>query len=139
MSDLYAYIILVEHSKEHCSSSEIAYTGSATMKHPVQGDFDTALSEAGVTVAFKPTNSIYSFYRLAGSDDIARIGPVSPQRVQHEGPSGDTGDYASDEVQAMPQQIASEAAASVWSVQDEAQADKLTTAGPVAVVGDRGD
>ena len=87
------------------------------MKHPVKGDFDTAVSEAGVAVTFKPTNSIYSFYRLADSHDIARIGTVSPQSVRHAGPSGDTGDYASDEVQAMAQQIASEAAASVWSVQ----------------------
>ncbi len=106
------------------------------MKHPVKGDFDTAVTEAGVTVTFKPTNSVYSFYRLAGSDDIARIGPVSPQHAE---PSGDGGDYASDEVQAMAQQIASETAASVWTVQDEAQTEKLTTAGPVPVVGDRGD
>jgi len=109
------------------------------MQHPVKGDFDTAVSEAGVTVTFKPTNSVYSFYRLTDSDDIARLGPGSPQRVQHAGPSSDTGDYASDEVQAMAEQIASETAASVWSVQDEAQTDKLTTAGPVPVVGDRGD
>jgi len=109
------------------------------MKYPVKGDFDTAVSEAGVTVTFKPTNSIYSFYRLADSDDIARIGPVSPQSVRHTGSSGDTADYASDEVQQMAQQIASEAAASVWSVQDDVQTDKLTTAGPVPVVGDRGD
>ena len=46
------------------------------MKHPVKGDFNTAVSEAGVTVTFKPTNSVYSFYRLTDSDDIARIGPV---------------------------------------------------------------
>ena len=67
------------------------------MKHPVKGDFDTAVNEAGVTVTFKPTNSIYSFHRLADSDDIARIGPVSPQRVRHAGPTGETGDYVSDE------------------------------------------
>ncbi|MGB6748370.1 MAG: hypothetical protein WBE51_10210 [Xanthobacteraceae bacterium] len=109
------------------------------MQHPVKGDFNTAVSETGVTVTFKPTNSIYSFRRLADSDDIARIGPVSPQSVRHAGPSGDTADYLSDEVQRMAQQIASEAAASVWSVQDEVQADKLTTAGPVPVVEDRGD
>jgi hypothetical protein len=102
------------------------------MNHPVRSDFATAVAEAGVTVTFKPTKTIFSFYRLADSDDIARLGAVS-------GASGDTGNYPSDEVQAMAQQIASEAAASVWSVQDEAQADSLTTAGPVPVVGDRGD
>jgi hypothetical protein len=43
------------------------------MKHPVRSDFDTAVTEAGVTVTFKPTNSIYSFYRLAESEDVARL------------------------------------------------------------------
>jgi hypothetical protein len=47
------------------------------MKHPVRNDFDTALTESGMTVTFKPTNSIYSFYRLADGDDIARLGRVS--------------------------------------------------------------
>jgi hypothetical protein len=46
------------------------------MKHPVRGDFDTAVTEAGVNVTFKPTNSIYTFYRLARSDDVARLGPA---------------------------------------------------------------
>jgi hypothetical protein len=113
------------------------------MKHPVRSDFDTAISEAGVTVTFKPTGSLYSFYRLAGADDIARLapgsGPVALERVRHAGASGDTGDYPSDEVQEMAQRIASEAAASVWAVQDEEQADKLTTVRPVPVVGDEGD
>lgn len=109
------------------------------MKHPVESDFDSAVTEAGVTVTLKPTNSIYCFYRLADTDDIARIGPVSPAGVRHAGPSGDTEDYPSDEVQEMAQQIASEVAASVWSVQNEEQAEKLTTAGPVPVVGDKGD
>ena len=109
------------------------------MKHPVPSDFDTAISEAGVTVTFKPTRSIYSFYRLADANDIARVGPVSPGHVRHAGASGDTEDYPSDEVQDMAQHIASEVAASVWSVQDEEQADKLTTVRPAPVVGDRGD
>jgi hypothetical protein len=61
------------------------------MKHPVRSDFDTAVSEAGVTVSFKPTNSIYSFYRLADSNDVARLGPVSLARVRHAGATGDTG------------------------------------------------
>jgi hypothetical protein len=57
--------------------------GVIPMKHPVRSDFDTAVTEAGVTVTFKPTNSIYSFYRLADSDDVARLGPVSLERVRH--------------------------------------------------------
>jgi hypothetical protein len=105
------------------------------MKHPVKNDFEVAVSEASVTVTFKPTNSIYSFYRLADSDDIARLGPVSLAHVRHAGASGDTEDYRADEVQGMAQRIASEVAASVWSVQDEKEADRLTTVRPPPVVG----
>jgi|SRR4029077_8858301 len=96
------------------------------MKHPARSDFDTAVTEAGVNVTFKPTKS---FYRLAESEDIARLGPVSLERVRHAGPSGDTQDYPSDEVQDMAQRIASDVGASVWSVQDEKEADKLTLRG----------
>jgi hypothetical protein len=76
------------------------------MKHPVRGNFDTAVTEAGVNVTFKPTNSIYSFYRLAESEDIARLGSVSLERVRHAGPSGDTEDYSSDEVQDIALRVA---------------------------------
>ena len=99
------------------------------MKHPVRSDFDTAVTEAGVNVTFKPTNSIYSFYRLAESEDVARLGSVSLERVRHAGRSGDTEDYPADEVQDMAQRIASEVGASVWSVQDEKEVDKLTLRG----------
>ncbi len=109
------------------------------MKHPVRSDFATAVAEAGVTVTFTPTNGVFSFYRLAGGDAIARLGADSPQAVRHAGASGDTADYPADEVQAMAQHIASEIAAAVWPVGDEEQADKLTTVRPTPVVGDRGD
>jgi hypothetical protein len=99
------------------------------MKHPVRGDFDTAVTEAGVNVTFKPTNSIYTFYRLARSDDVARLGPVSLGQVRHAGRRGDTEDYPADEVQDMAQRIASDVGASVWSVQDEKEVDKLTLRG----------
>jgi hypothetical protein len=99
------------------------------MKHPIRGDFDTAVTEAGVNVTFKPTNSIYSFYRLGESEDVARLGSVSLERVRHAGPSGDTEDYSSDEVQDMALRVAAEVAASVWSVQDEKEVDKLTLRG----------
>jgi hypothetical protein len=42
------------------------------MKHPVRSDFDTAVTEVGVNVTFKPTNSLYSFYRLTEAEDVAR-------------------------------------------------------------------
>jgi hypothetical protein len=109
------------------------------MKHPVRNDFDTAVTEAGVTVTFKPTNSIYSYYRLADGNDVARLGPISLAGVRHAGVSGDTEDYPADEVQGIAQRIASEVATSVWSVQDEKEADGLTTVRPPAVVGDEGD
>jgi len=81
------------------------------MKHPVRGDFDTTVTQAGVSVTFKPTGSTYSFSRLADSAYIAPLGPVSFAGVRHAG--GNTGDYPSDEVQDMAQRIASEFAKSV--------------------------
>jgi|SRR6266566_9254182 hypothetical protein len=90
------------------------------MKHPVKSDFHIVVTEAGVSATFKPTNSIYSFYRLADTNIIARLGPISFAGGQHAG--RDTDDYASDEVQDMAQQLASEHARSIWSVQDEALA-----------------
>jgi hypothetical protein len=56
-----------------------------------------------VSVTFKPTNSTYSFYRLAGADDMARLGPVSFAGVQHAG--RDTEDYL-------------EVAATLWLIQN---------------------
>ena len=70
------------------------------MKHPVRSDFHTVVTAAGVSVTFKPTNSIYNFYRFA------ETGALSLAGVQHAG--RDTDDYSSDEVQDMAQQIASE-------------------------------
>jgi hypothetical protein len=107
------------------------------MKHPVRSDFDTAVSEAGVTVTFRPTNSIYSFYRLADGNDVARLGPVSLEHVRHAG--GDTEGYPSDEVQEMAQRIAAEVASSVWMVQGEEKAERLTTVRPPPIIGDEGD
>jgi hypothetical protein len=97
-------------------------------KHPARSDFHTVVTEAGITVTFKPTNSIYSFYRLAGSNEIARIGPVSYAGVQHAGHN--TEDYPADEVQNLAQRIASELAASIWPVQDNKAADEQTLVTP---------
>jgi len=81
------------------------------MKHPFKSDFHTVVTEAGVKVTFKPTNSVYSFHRLADSHDVARLGPLSFAGVQHAGHN--TEDYPADEVQDMAQRIASEFAGSV--------------------------
>jgi hypothetical protein len=88
------------------------YLGVSPMKHPVRNDFHVVVTEAGVSVTFKPTNSIYSFQRLADATDIARLGLASFAGVQHAG--HDTEDYPPNEVQDMAQRIALEFAASVW-------------------------
>jgi hypothetical protein len=106
-------------------------------KHPVRTDFAITVHEAGVTVTFKPTESVYSFYRLAHGNDIVRLGPVSLRHVRHAGQRGDTGDYPSDEVQDMALRIASDAAASVWTISEEETTEELTRVRPKS--GDRGD
>ena len=46
------------------------------MKQPTKGDFTVVdILESGVTVLFKPTQSYYTFYRLADPNDIKRFGP----------------------------------------------------------------
>jgi hypothetical protein len=68
------------------------------MKHPTPSDFTVEVSEAHVSVVFKPTDSDYSFGRLADPDDIARYGPLSRSPNVRHGATGDTGDYPPDEV-----------------------------------------
>jgi hypothetical protein len=72
---------------------------ASVAKHPVRNDFHTAVTQASLSVTFKPTNSIYIFGRCADNSG-------SFAGVQHAGHN--TGDYPSDEVQDMAQQIASE-------------------------------
>jgi hypothetical protein len=83
------------------------------MKHPFRSDFHTVVTEAGVSVTFKPTNSVYSFHRLADANDIGRLGPISFAGVLHAG-HNTTEDYSPDKVQDMAQHIASEFIGSVW-------------------------
>jgi hypothetical protein len=90
------------------------------MKQPVRSDFDILVTEANVRVTFKPTNSIYIFYRLTDPNNITSVGPVSFAGVQHAGRN--TGDYPSVEVQEMAQLIASEFAKSFRSPLEEALA-----------------
>ena len=96
------------------------------MKHPARSDFATVVTEAGVSVTFKPTNSIQTFYRLTTGEAVARLGPVAFAGVQHAGRN--TEDYPADEAQAMAR-IASELAASRWSVQDQKTAEQQTLRG----------
>jgi hypothetical protein len=85
------------------------------------------LTKAGVIVTFKPTNSVYSFYRLDDASVVSLAGPVSL----------DTRDYPPDEVQEMAQSVASEVVTSVSLVRNEEEADWLGTVRPIP--GDRGD
>jgi hypothetical protein len=79
----------------------------------VRTDFYAVVTEAGVSVTFKPTNSVYSFYKLADGKDIGRLGPISFAGVLHAGHNA-TEDYSPDKVQDMAQRIASEFVGSVW-------------------------
>ena len=83
------------------------------MKHPVRSDFHTVVTEAGVSVTFKPTNSVYSFCRLADANDVGCLGPISFAGVLH-AEHNTTEDYSPDEVQDLAQRIASEFVGSVW-------------------------
>jgi hypothetical protein len=68
------------------------------MKHPTPSDFTVEVSEADVSVVFRPSDSHYSFARLADPEDIARYGPLSRSPSVRHGKTGDTGDYPPDEV-----------------------------------------
>ena len=79
------------------------------MKRPTENDFEINVASGGVEAIFKPTNSHYSFNRLVDEKDIARFGPISAARVRHAGPTGDTADYSSGDVEAMALRLASDA------------------------------
>jgi hypothetical protein len=87
--------------------------GPDARKRPVRTDFHAVVTEAGVSVTFKPTNSVYSFYRLAEANDIGRLGPISFAGVLHAGHNV-TEDYSASKVQDMAQRIAAEFVGSVW-------------------------
>jgi hypothetical protein len=109
------------------------------MKQPARSDFGTLVTEANVRVTFKPTNSIYIFYRLTDPNNIVSVGYVTFAGVQHAGRN--TGDYASAEVQEMARLIASESAKSFRSpleealaaIQVETKTDKRTHIRPVSL------
>jgi hypothetical protein len=70
------------------------------VKQPIEADFDVQIRDADVEITFKPMMCHYSF-RLRAD----RRG-VSPRaRVQHTR-TGDAGDYASGDVEAMAFRVA---------------------------------
>jgi hypothetical protein len=78
---------------------------------PVRSDFHIVVTEAGVSVTFKPTNSVYSFHRLAEANDVGRLGPIVFAGVLHAGHN--TGNYSADKIQDTAQRIAAEFVGSV--------------------------
>jgi hypothetical protein len=70
------------------------------MKQPIESDFDVRNHDAGVDVTFKPTYSQYSFVLLADR------GSLSPRASVRHGKTGDTGDYASGDVEATAFRVA---------------------------------
>jgi hypothetical protein len=76
------------------------------MKHPTPSDFIVDVQESHVSVLFKPSDSHYSFGRLADPEDIARYGPLSQSPNVRHGNTGDTGDYPPEEVAQMAHSLA---------------------------------
>ena len=59
-----------------------ASRGTKAMEHPTPSDFIVEVEEGHVSVTFKPTDSSYSFGRLADPEDIARHGPLSLRKTR---------------------------------------------------------
>jgi hypothetical protein len=92
----------------HISSTE----AGKSMKHPTPSDFIVNVQESHVSVIFKPSDSYYSFGRLADPEDIARHGPLSRSPNARHTKTGDTGDYSSEEVAHMAHTLAVKAVTS---------------------------
>jgi len=70
------------------------------VKQPIEADFDVQISDAAVEMTFKPTMSHYSFALLAGHRK------VSPRARVRYADTGDTGDYAFGDVEALAFRLA---------------------------------
>jgi hypothetical protein len=77
------------------------------IKRPVERDFQVVCHEFAIQVTFKPTDSHYSFARLADG----RLSPDGPT-VKHYGITGDTGEYPPSDVHLMARRLADRALAS---------------------------
>jgi hypothetical protein len=76
------------------------------MKQPTPSDFIVNVKESSVSVIFKPTNSDYTFGRLADPEEIARYGPLSQSPNVRHGNTGDSRDYPPEEVAQMAHSLA---------------------------------
>ncbi len=70
------------------------------MKQPIEADFDIQIRDADVEITFKPMMRHYSFPLLA---ERRR---VSPRASVRHAKTGDTGDYASGDVEALAFRLA---------------------------------
>ena len=75
------------------------------MEHPTPSEFIVEVDEGHVSVTFKPTDSSYSFGRLADPEDIratghSRVPEYEPRKT------GDTGSYSPEEVAQMAHSLA---------------------------------
>jgi len=86
------------------------------VKQPIEADFDVQNHDAGVDVTFRPTESKYSFVLLADRHSI------SPRASVRHGKTGDTGDYASGDVEATAFRVA---CAAIRSSRDSAAFEYL--------------
>lgn len=75
------------------------------MKHPTPSDFLISVTDANVTVTFKPTGRFYTFGVLSDPDDIAHYGPLS-RRFEGRGRANVTGEYSEEEVERMAHTLA---------------------------------
>jgi hypothetical protein len=76
------------------------------IKMPHETDFDVHVAEAAINVVFKPTESHYSYRRLADDEDHARYGRVEREPLVRHGKPGGTGQYPSGLVEAMAFRLA---------------------------------
>jgi hypothetical protein len=76
------------------------------MRHPRPSDFVVEVTEARVSVVFKPAERHYTFVRLEDPEDIAQFGPLSRVLDEPSRSSGATGDYSEDEVARMAHTLA---------------------------------
>jgi hypothetical protein len=72
------------------------------MKQPTISDFDVEVDDAVVRVFFRPTESHYDYYLLAD-------GGLSRAPIIRHAKTGDTGDYAKIDIEAMAFELAREA------------------------------
>jgi hypothetical protein len=70
------------------------------VKQPIEADFDIQVRDAEVEITFKPMMSHYSFPLLSGRHR------VSPRASVRHAKTGDIGDYALGDVEAMAFRLA---------------------------------